>query len=128
MALLNRVLGRPISSVEDRSERVNALEGVAVFGLDSLGSAAYGPEAALAVLLPLGVAGRRYLLPLTEAIVGLLIVVFFSYRQTTAAYPGGGGAYRVVSQSRTLLLKLRRMVEGMRRVVIVDTPWHLPHD
>ena len=42
------------------------------FGLDALSSAAYGPEAALTVLLPLGAAGLFYILPITFAIVILL--------------------------------------------------------
>jgi hypothetical protein len=85
MALLNRVLGRPISSAEERSQRVDALEGVTVFGLDSLGSAAYGLQAVVALLLLLGVASGRCVLPHTTAIVGLVIIVFFFYRQNKPA-------------------------------------------
>ncbi|MBV8451645.1 MAG: APC family permease, partial [Deltaproteobacteria bacterium] len=44
---------------------------------------------------PLGVAGVAHILPLTACIVALLVIVFFSYRQTIAAYPGGGGSYTV---------------------------------
>jgi hypothetical protein len=36
---------------------------VLIFGLDALGSAAYGPEAALTILLPLGVARLAYIGP-----------------------------------------------------------------
>jgi hypothetical protein len=45
---------------------------VPTFGLDALSSAAYGPEAALTVLLPLGAAGLLYILPITFAIIILL--------------------------------------------------------
>jgi amino acid transporter len=64
-----------------------------------LSSAAYGPEAALTILLPLGLLGVRYILPLTAAIIGLLVIVFFSYRQTIAAYPNGGGSYTVAKEN-----------------------------
>jgi amino acid transporter len=67
--------------------------------LDALASAAYGPEAALTVLLPLGALGIAYILPLTGAIVILLAIVYFSYRQTIAAYPHGAGSYTVAKEN-----------------------------
>jgi amino acid transporter len=63
--------------------------------LDGLSSAAYGPEAALSLLLPLGLAGVAYIVPISTAIITLLVIVYFSYRQTIAAYPSGGGSYTV---------------------------------
>jgi amino acid transporter len=63
--------------------------------LDGLSSAAYGPEAALTLLIPLGLLGVRYIVPISAAIITLLIIVYFSYRQTIAAYPTGGGSYTV---------------------------------
>ncbi|MBV8897116.1 MAG: APC family permease [Acidobacteriaceae bacterium] len=99
MSILDVVLGRPLATSEERAEQIGALQGVPVFGLDALGSAAYGPEAALTLLIPLGVAGLSYILPLTFSIVVLLIVVYFSYRQTIAAYPKGGGSYTVAHQN-----------------------------
>jgi amino acid transporter len=70
-----------------------------VLGLDALASASYGPEALLTVLLPLGSVGLGYLRPLVGAILILLAVVALSYRQTIAAYPGGGGAYTVAKEN-----------------------------
>jgi amino acid transporter len=70
-----------------------------VFGLDLLSSAAYGPEAALTVLLVLGATGIHYIVPLTGAIAALLAIVHFSYRQTIAAYPQGGGSYTVAREN-----------------------------
>src|SRR6202011_2003623 len=58
-------------------------------------SAAYGPEAALSLLIPLGILGVQYIVPISAAIIALLIIVYFSYRQTIAAYPAGGGSYTV---------------------------------
>ncbi|MBV8586568.1 MAG: APC family permease, partial [Verrucomicrobia bacterium] len=99
MALLDVLFGRRLASAEDRQQRVSALAGVAVFGLDALGSAAYGPEAALTVLIPLGLAGLGFSLPILSLIVVLLIIVFFSYRQTIAAYPRGAGSYTVAKEN-----------------------------
>ena len=65
MTVLDFVLGRPLASEEDKDERVGSLPGVSVFGLDALSSAAYGPEAALTVLIPLGIAGLGFSLPIT---------------------------------------------------------------
>jgi hypothetical protein len=95
MFLIDTILGRPLASSETRAERIGAATGIPTFGLDALSSAAYGPEAALTVLLPLGAAGLRYILPITSAIVILLGIVYFSYRQTIASYPRGGGSYTV---------------------------------
>jgi amino acid transporter len=75
------------------------MQGIPTFGLDALSSAAYGPEAALTILLPLGLMGVRYIVPLTAAVIVLLIIVYFSYRQTIAAYPQGGGSYTVAKEN-----------------------------
>jgi amino acid transporter len=95
MALLDLLLGRPLASDEARAEQIGPAAGIPIFGLDALSSAAYGPEAALTVLLPLGAAGVAHLVPITFSIIILLAIVYFSYRQTIQAYPGGGGSYTV---------------------------------
>ncbi len=95
MSVINFLFGRPLASSEESAEQIGVAKGVPVFGLDALASAAYGPEAALTLLIPLGVAGLTYILPISLTIIVLLGIVFFSYRQTIAAYPGGGGSYIV---------------------------------
>ncbi|HEX4352854.1 MAG TPA: amino acid permease, partial [Polyangiales bacterium] len=99
MSLSDVLLGKPIATDESTEERVSSLTGVPVLGLDALASAAYGPEALLTVLLPLGTLALRPMLPLTGAIALLLLIVFGSYRQTIAAYPNGGGAYTVAKEN-----------------------------
>jgi len=99
MGLLDVVFGRPLASSEDAGQRITPQQGIPTFGLDALSSAAYGPEAALTILLPLGLLGVRYIVPLTAAIIGLLVIVFFSYRQTIGAYPMGGGSYTVAREN-----------------------------
>ena len=61
MSVLDVVLGKPIASEEDTEQRVGVWTGVPTFGLDALGSAAYGPEAALTILIPAGAAGLAYI-------------------------------------------------------------------
>ena len=95
MNLLDLVVGKPIKTSDERAEQIGPAQGIPIFGLDGLSSAAYGPEAALSLLIPLGLAGIRYIIPITAAIITLLLIVYFSYRQTIAAYPSGGGSYTV---------------------------------
>ncbi len=93
------ILGKPLASDDERAERIGVAAGIPVFGLDALSSAAYGPEAALTLLLPLGLAGVTYIVPITGAILLLLLIVYLSYRQTISAYPNGGGSYTVATEN-----------------------------
>ncbi len=99
MRVLDLLLGRPLASDEARGEQIGSWAGIPVFGLDALSSAAYGPEAALTLLIPLGVAGIAYIVPISMSVIVLLAIVYFSYRQTIQAYPGGGGSYTVARQN-----------------------------
>jgi amino acid transporter len=99
MPILDILMGRPLANWEEHGEQVGPSAGIPIFGLDALSSAAYGPEAALTLLIPLGMLGVHYILPVVGAIVVLLIIVYFSYRQTIEAYPRGGGSYTVASEN-----------------------------
>lgn len=99
MSFMNWLLGRPLRTSEERGEKLNARAGIPIFGLDALSSAAYGPEAALTLLIPLGAAGDSYIIPISASIILLLLIVFFSYRQTIEAYPTGGGSYTVAREN-----------------------------
>ncbi|ONK10708.1 APC family permease [Streptomyces sp. MP131-18] len=68
-----------------------------VFASDPLSSVAYAPGEILLVLSIAGVAAYPHSAWITAAVVLLMITVVASYRQTVHAYPGGGGAYAVVS-------------------------------
>jgi amino acid transporter len=98
MTIRDILFGKPLPTWDERAEQLGVGPGIPIFGLDALSSAAYGPEAALTLLLPLGAAGVGYLVPINACVVALLIIVFFSYRQTIAAYPGGG-SYTVASDN-----------------------------
>src|ERR1700716_4314419 len=95
MNILDLILGKPLQTSDERGEQIGPARGIPIFGLDALSSAAYGPEAALSLLIPLGLLGVRYIIPISAAIITLLVIVYFSYRQTIAAYPSGGGSYTV---------------------------------
>ena len=99
MSLFNLLIGRPIATTEERAEHIGPIAGIPVFGLDALSSAAYGPEAALTLLIPLGLVGIQHIVPISFAIIGLLVIVFVSYLQTIDAYPHGGGSYTVASEN-----------------------------
>ena len=99
MPLLDKILGRPMTLSERGKESLSVWTGVPVMGLDALASTGYGPEAALTILTPLGLAGLRYFPIIVIIILVELLTLYLSYRQTTAAYPGGGGAYIVASDN-----------------------------
>lgn len=97
--ILDLLFGRPLATSEERAEHIGPIAGIPIFGLDALSSAAYGPEAALTLLIPLGLAGVHYIVPVSLAIILLLTIVYFSYRQTIEAYPQGGGSYTVATEN-----------------------------
>jgi amino acid transporter len=141
MGFIDVLFGRPLASSEDEGQRLTPAQGIPTFGLDALSSAAYGPEAALTILLPLGLLGVRYIVPLTAAIMGLLVIVYFSYRQTIAAYPMGGGSYTVARENlgsgAGLLAGAALMIDYLLNVavgisagigaLVSAVPWLQPH-
>src|ERR1700734_2012208 len=99
MSFTDSLFGRPLATSEERAEHIGVYAGIPIFGLDALTSAAYGPETALSLLIPLGLMGIQYIVPIISGILVLLVIVYFSYRQTIAAYPGGGGSYTVATEN-----------------------------
>ncbi|HUD39078.1 MAG TPA: APC family permease [Streptosporangiaceae bacterium] len=83
---------------EEERHRLTTLSGLAALSLDALSSVAYGPEAIVIVLVAAGTVGLGYTLPVTLAIVLLLVVLVTSYRQVIEAFPNGGGAYAVATR------------------------------
>jgi amino acid transporter len=99
MSVFSFFMGKPLATSEERAEHIGPTAGIPVFGLDALSSAAYGPEAALTLLIPFGLLGLHAIVPISAAILALLLIVFFSYLQTIDAYPHGGGSYTVASEN-----------------------------
>jgi amino acid transporter len=91
-----RVLfGRPLASEEELEQRLPKWKALPVFSSDVMSSVAYASEASLFTLAAAGSGTFGYLMPISVLIVGLLLLVTFSYRQTIRAYPNGGGSYIV---------------------------------
>ena len=95
MNVAQLLLGRRLANAESGARKIGAFEGVPAMGLDAISSIAYGPEAALAILMPLGAAALLPAAWLLMPIIALLLLLYASYWQTIRAYPGNGGAYAV---------------------------------
>jgi amino acid transporter len=89
------LFGPPIASAEEIEQRLPKWKALAVFSSDVMSSVAYATEASMFTLLAAGTVAFAYLMPISFLIVGLLVLVTFSYRQTIRAYPNGGGSYIV---------------------------------
>src|ERR1700693_932704 len=95
MNIIDLIVGKPLRTTDERAEQICPAAGVSIFGLDGLSSAAYGPEAALSLLIPLGLLGVRYILPGSFVIITLRIIVYVSSLPAVTSYPSGGGSYTV---------------------------------
>jgi amino acid transporter len=89
------IFGRVLSTHEELEQRLPKWKALPIFSSDVMSSVAYATEAILFTLAIAGPAAFGYMLPISFLIVGLLILVTFSYRQTIRAYPNGGGSYIV---------------------------------
>jgi amino acid transporter len=99
VSFVDKLLGKALRSSQTEEEKIGVWAGIPILGLDGLSSSAYGPEAALTLLVPLGAAGLAYIGPVTLVILGLLLLLYLSYRQTIGAYPQGGGSYTVAKEN-----------------------------
>ena len=98
--LMRILLGKRLEDSQLSSEKFNTLWGIPVFASDAISSVSYAGEEILLVLVPvLGMASFKFFLPIVVAIIGLLAILVFCYRQTIDAYPQGGGAYIVANEN-----------------------------
>lgn len=93
------VFGRPLPSDRLEHERLDKKTALAVLSSDAISSVAYATEQILLVLAVVGTAALGYVIPISAVIVGLLVLVALSYRQTIFAYPDGGGSYTVAKEN-----------------------------
>jgi hypothetical protein len=87
MKIPDLLFGKPLAASDERAEQLGIAAGIPIFGLDALSSAAYGPEAALTLLIPLGAAGAAYIVPISSSIIVLLATGKRSRRIRGAAGP-----------------------------------------
>ena len=94
------LIGDALKSTESESEKFSVLWGLPILSSDAISSVSYACEEILIVLVPvLGLASYKPLLFIAAAIVALLVILVFSYRQTIDCYPNGGGSYSVASDN-----------------------------
>ena len=93
------LIGRPLPNAAHQHQRLDNFSGLAIFASDALSSVAYATEEILLVLTLISTINLSPILPIALCIVGLLLVVTFSYRQTIHSYPSGGGAYIVAKDN-----------------------------
>jgi amino acid transporter len=98
-SLTTLLMGRPVSNREAEGDKIGVFAGIPAIGLDGLSSAAYGPEAALSILVAAGAAGLAWIQPITWIVVVLLGILYVSYWQTITAYPNNGGCYVVAREN-----------------------------
>ncbi|MSW28715.1 MAG: amino acid permease [Actinobacteria bacterium] len=97
----SKMLGRALTTDQLEHERLSNSVALAVFSSDALSSTAYASEEILLTLLVAGVGSMAFnlVLPITIAMVLVLTILVFSYRQTIKAYPSAGGAYIVTKDN-----------------------------
>ena len=94
------VLGQSLRSDALDHEKFSVIWGLPVLSSDAISSVSYACEEILVVLIPvLGMASYGLLMKVGFAIVFLLFILVFSYRQTINCYPQGGGSYIVASDN-----------------------------
>ena len=101
-----KVVGKPLATERLAHERLGKPTALAVFASDNLSSSAYATEEILRVLLVsggLGALAFARVVPITIALLAVLGVLLFSYRQTIKAYPQAGGAYLVTRDNFGIL-------------------------
>ncbi|MBO0728477.1 MAG: amino acid permease [Acidimicrobiaceae bacterium] len=94
--LKRRLLGEPLVTEQLSVERLSTPVAVGVLSCDMISSSAYGTEEILTVLVPaVGLAAFSLVLPLTFAILAVLVIVTLSYREVVMVYTRAGGSYVV---------------------------------
>jgi amino acid transporter len=106
VAAIKRVLvGTPMATERLVHERLGKPTALAVFASDNLSSSAYATEEILRVLMFAGFGAATFpkVVPTTIALLIVLAILLFSYRQTIRTYPQAGGAYLVTRDNFGLL-------------------------
>jgi len=93
------LFGRPLPSDRLDHEKLSRKTALAVLSSDAISSVAYATEQILLVLAVLGTVALSHVVGISAVIVGLLVLVALSYRQTIFAYPHGGGSYTVAREN-----------------------------
>jgi amino acid transporter len=116
------LIGRPLASEEEITERSTKAKALAIFSSDAISSSTYASEEILLILVVAGAAGVAFSIPIAIGIALLLLIVSTSYRQICHAYPSGGGAYAVakanIDQRSALLAAAALLFDYMMTVAV----------
>ena len=94
--LKNRILGPPMVSEQLTQERLSTPVAIGVLAPDMISSSAYGTEEMLVVMVPIiGLAAFSMVIPITLAILAVMVFVMISYSQVIGVYTKSGGSYVV---------------------------------
>lgn len=94
------LIGKPLENTALQHEKYSVFWGLPILSSDAISSVAYATEEILLVLVPaIGLLAYHQLTYVSGAIIMLLLILTFSYRQTIHNYPNGGGAYIVASDN-----------------------------
>lgn len=98
--LKNALLGPPIASERQSVERLGKPTALAVLSSDVISSSAYATEQILVQLVKyIGVAAFALVVPVTVAVVVVLLFVTASYLEVVKVYTKAGGAYVVAREN-----------------------------
>jgi amino acid transporter len=95
MVLKRWLVGDPLKSTQAAHERLSKTIALAIFSSNAISSVAYATEEILLVLILAGTAAVAWSIPVSFAILFLIVILTISYRQIIYEYPQGGGAYAV---------------------------------
>ena len=98
--LKKALLGPPLITERLSVERLGKPTALGVLSPDCISSTAYGTEEILFVLVrAIGVAAFSLLLPITLAVIVVLLFVTLSYREVVMVYTRAGGSYVVAREN-----------------------------
>ncbi len=94
------VLGPPLVSANLHEEKLSKKAALGVLSSDCISSSAYGSEEMLIFLLAVfGLTGFHILLPMTAAVIVVLLVMTLLYREVVTVYTRAGGSYVVAREN-----------------------------
>ncbi|MEU0136445.1 APC family permease [Streptomyces sp. NPDC006296] len=98
--LKRRILGKPLTTERISEEKLDNRTALGVLASDCISSSAYGSEEMLRVLVPVvGAAAFTMIMPLTGAILLVLLLLTLCYSDVVSIYTRAGGSYVVAREN-----------------------------
>ncbi|MFD9484605.1 APC family permease [Streptomyces sp. NPDC059991] len=95
-----RLLGKPLTTERIGDEKLDNRTALGVLASDCISSSAYGSEEILRVLVPVvGAAAFSLLMPVTGAILFVLVLLTLCYSDVVTIYTRAGGSYVVAREN-----------------------------